>query len=175
MKSQAQLGSYPRETRARDERISRSRLSLIAHKLLSLIVGIGLPCSTASAQQPLRSQSEGFMLGVGTESDGIVYDPSGSNPLHKSGSGGSLTLGYGLTPRWTIIARLSSATIDRGQSDHYSLGHLDLGARVHFRVGSNTVVPFLEAGYSLRGEGQEVRDSAGVTTIPLMATEYSSA
>src|ERR1043166_1167603 len=98
MKSQAQLVSYQRETRARDERISRSRLSLIAHKLLSLIVGIGWPCSTASAQQPLRSQSEGFMLGVGAESDGIVYDPSGSNPLHKSGSGGSPALGVRAAP-----------------------------------------------------------------------------
>ena len=33
----------------------------------------------------------------------------------------------------------------------YSLGHFDVGARVHFRAGPNIVVPFFQFGLAGRG------------------------
>jgi len=126
-----------------------------------LILAVGLFGASAVAQQPQKSQTQGFMFGAGVEGDGITYDPDGSQPTKKTGSGGTVAMGYGFSQRWSVFGRITAATMDRGTSTHYTLDHFDLGGRVHFRGGAHAVVPFLEVGISSRMERQVVQDSTG--------------
>jgi outer membrane autotransporter protein len=47
----------------------------------------------------------------------------------------------------------------------YTLSHVDLGARVHFRTGTNIVVPFIQFGLSGRDERQDVTTASGTHTV----------
>lgn len=111
--------------------------------------------SVAAAQ---KSQSTGFFLGAGLEGNGITTNESGSTT--ESGSGLGITLGYGFTPTWSLYGQLSGASINADGGGTYTLAHFDIGARVHFRSGPNTVVPFLQFGLAGRGVSQDVNGSS---------------
>ena len=119
------------------------------------------PLVTASAQAPiLRSRSSGFFIGLGAEGNGLTTTQNGSET--ESGSGAGVVLGYGFSPQWSLYGQLSGAEMNASGGGTYSLAHLDLGARVHFRTGPNTVVPFLQFGLAGRAMSEEV-DGSTVT------------
>ena len=106
-----------------------------------------------------RSRSKGFFVGVGVEGSGIQTNVAGSTA--ESGGGGGLVLGYGFSKRWSLYTDVSDAVINEtGGGGTYSLAHADLGARVHFRGGAHSLVPFLQVGAT----GRAVSTTVGGTT-----------
>jgi hypothetical protein len=126
---------------------------LRAHSL-ALIALLVTP-SLAIAQ---KSTSSGFFVGLGLEGNGVTTNQSGGSTT-ESGSGGGLVLGYGFNDRWSLYGDVSSAIINASGGGTYDIAHLDVGARVHFRTGPNTVVPFLQFGLAGRGVSANVNGS----------------
>lgn len=120
---------------------------------------LALGSSSVHAQ---RSRSSGFFIGVGVEGSGIKPDEAGT--VEENGGGAGLTLGYGFSPRWSMYSEFSGANINADGGGTYQLGHVDLGARVHFRTGPNMLVPFLQFGITGRGIAQTVNgvDATGI-------------
>jgi len=116
----------------------------------------------SSSVHAQRSKSSGLFIGVGVEGNGIKPDESGT--VTESGGGAGLTLGYGFSPRWSMYSEFSGANINADGGGTYQLGHVDLGARVHFRTGPNVIVPFLQFGITGRGIKQTVNglDDTGI-------------
>jgi len=110
--------------------------------------------AVASAQ---RSASKGFFFGLGLEGSAIRGNEAQS--ITESGGGGNVTLGYGLSKHWALYADGSGAAINADGGGSYSLGHADLGVRVHFRSGPNIIVPFLQAGVSGRAISENFQGS----------------
>jgi len=126
------------------------RILSVAAALSALLVA----SSTLSAQ---KSASTGFFIGLGAEGNAIRGNESQS--VTESGGGGSMTLGYGFGQHWSMYADASGANINADGGGSYSLGHADLGARVHFRAGPNIVVPFLQAGVAGRAIAEDFQGS----------------
>jgi len=126
---------------------------------VATLIGLAASAATASAQQGvLKSRSSGFFLGVGLEGNGLSTDNSGTTTT-ESGAGGALLLGYGFSPRWSLYTEVSGANMNADGGGTYTLAHFDVGARVHFRTGPNTVVPFIQFGVSGRGISQDISGS----------------
>jgi hypothetical protein len=104
-----------------------------------------------------RSHSSGFFLGAGLEGNGLATNEAGSTT--ESGSGAGLILGYGFSQRWSMYGNLSGAVMNDPDGGTYSLAHLDIGARVHFRTGPNVVVPFIQFGLTGRAVSADVGGS----------------
>jgi hypothetical protein len=113
------------------------------------------------AQEGLsKSKAAGFFLGGGFDGNGIT---TSSDNVTESGPGGSFVIGYGFSRRWSLYSEASAATINLdGGGGTYSLVHLDVGTRIHFRTGPNVVVPFLQFAVSGRAMGADV-DGTSVT------------
>lgn len=129
-------------------------------KLVPLLVVAGLTLTASHLDaQASKSRSAGFFLGGGLEGDGVKED----TPIAKdrSGGGGGVVVGYGFNQRWSLFSQFGVAQVTSPDfPDHeYAFGHLDLGARVHFRTGPHVVVPFLQFGVTGR---TELDDVAGV-------------
>lgn len=120
-------------------------------------LGISLFALNSASAQVQKSTSSGFFVGLGVEGSGIVANQPGS--VTESGGGAGLTLGYGFSRRWSLYGEFSGANINETGGGSYQLAHVDLGARVHFRTGPNTVVPFLQFGLAGRGIAQDINGS----------------
>lgn len=126
-----------------------------------------LAAATASAQaqmggmNTMKSRATGFFIGAGFEGTGIKSTDQGAPT--ESGPGGALLVGYGLNNTWSLFVQGSGANINENGGGTYTLGHLDLGARMHFRAGTSAVVPFLQFGVS--GRSASMTDpSTGLTS-----------
>lgn len=117
--------------------------------------------TSARGQGVTKSRSAGFFVGAGFEGNGITTEPNSGGSISESGSGGGLVLGYGFSRRWSLFVEGSSAVINADGGGTYGLAHFDIGARVHFRSGSNVVVPFLQFGVAGLAEGQTVTSASG--------------
>jgi hypothetical protein len=125
---------------------------------LLVVAALALTTSHLDAQAS-KSRSAGFFLGGGLEGDGVKEDTPVARD--RSGGGGGVVVGYGFNQRWSLFSQIGVAQVTSPDfPDHrYALGHLDLGARIHFRTGPNVVVPFLQFGVTGR---TELDDVAGV-------------
>jgi hypothetical protein len=104
-----------------------------------------------------RSHSSGFFIGIGAEDAGLSNTSGGPT---DNGSGGAVIVGYGFNQRWALYGDVADATMNAADgSGTYSLSHVDLGARVHFRAGPNVVVPFLQFGLTGRQVSETVNGS----------------
>jgi hypothetical protein len=102
---------------------------------------------------------------VGLEGPGVSTHVTQSGIwTREAGGGGGLVAGYGFNPRWSLYSELSAASIDQNGGGKYSLAHVDLGARVHFRTGPNIVVPFAQFGFSGRSMVQHFPTFPGTVT-----------
>ncbi len=135
--------------------------------IVSTVLAVVVTAVSVQAQPaPQKSNSSGFFLGLGLEGTAIATNVSGSPSTTESGPGFGLVLGYGFTPQWSLYGQLSAASIHNASGvGTYGLGHFDLGARVHFRTGPNTVVPFLQFGLSGRGFSENVVTSGVTHTV----------
>jgi hypothetical protein len=123
--------------------------------LAAAALSASLLAPTAVSAQ--KSASTGFFFGFGMEGSAIRGNESQS--VTESGGGGNLTLGYGFGKHWSLYGEASGAAINADGGGSYSLGHADLGARVHFRSGPNIVVPFLQAGVTGRAISEDFQGS----------------
>jgi hypothetical protein len=130
-----------------------TRLARVLH--VAVVVALAAFPSHADAQ---KSKSSGFYLGVGLEGNGVSTTNNGTTTT-ESGSGAALTLGYGFSDRWSLYGQASGASINADGGGTYTLAHVDIGARVHFRTGPNVVVPFLQFGLAGRAISQEILGS----------------
>jgi hypothetical protein len=126
----------------------KSTGSILCAAICAFVV-TALP-TAANAQD--KSRSEGFFVGGGFEGTGISIEDDDDT---ESGSGFGLTVGYGFTPRLSIYGHFSGGSVDDTTGGEYSIGHFDIGTRVHFRAPANTVVPFIQAGLSSRALQQD--------------------
>jgi hypothetical protein len=116
---------------------------------IGAFLAVTLP-TTANAQD--KSRSQGFYLGVALEGIGVVFEDADTT---DSGSGLSVTVGYGFNPKLSLYGQFSGASVEDGDRDDYGVGHFDIGTRVHFRAPAKTVVPFIQAGISSRAIKQD--------------------
>ncbi|HEY9227605.1 MAG TPA: outer membrane beta-barrel protein [Gemmatimonadaceae bacterium] len=142
------------------------------------ILLVALVASTAAqvvSAQPYKSRSMGFYLGAGIETD--VVDVKTNGAPTEWGGGGALVAGYGFSKRWSAFAQLSGARMSASNNDpnvdvgqHYTLAHLDVGTRVHFRAPQRMISPFAQLALSGRRvsntvNGQDVSNSGGGLTL----------
>jgi len=118
--------------------------------------GGAVPHSEQGDFQTPKSASTGFFVGVTYDGTAIVPTDNGISSATESGPGGSVVLGYGFTPRWSLYGVLSGASIASVDFDgRYGLGHFDIGTRVHFLAGDHRVVPFLQVGLAGRAVSED--------------------
>jgi Outer membrane protein beta-barrel domain len=135
------------------------RSALVVAAIVAALTAVHPMTHTAQAQAGLhRSKSAGFFLGGGFEGDGITTT---SDNVTESGSGASLVLGYGFSPRWSLYSEVSGASVNiNGGGGTYTLAHFDFGTRIHFRGGPNIVVPFLQFAIARRGMIEDVNGTS---------------
>jgi hypothetical protein len=120
---------------------------------LALVGAVVMPMRL-NGQATTKSRSAGFFLGLGLEGNAIAENED--NAPTESGNGGGLVLGYGFSPRWSIVAQFSGAAMEAERGGEYALAHFDIGTRVHFRSGPSIVVPFVQLALSGRAIGEDV-------------------
>lgn len=124
--------------------------------------------ATAVAQSQAtesKSNTRGLLLGIALNGSSIDSDEFDDDS--RSGGGLGLQLGWGFTPRFTLLAGLTAAQLDDDPED-FVLAHFDLLARFNFRSGGHAFVPFLEGGFSVRVAAQddvEIVDNGSTETV----------
>lgn len=108
--------------------------------------------STSLAAQaplsPVRSDPTGFHVAGYLSGAGIVYE---DDDEAESGPGAALALGWGVSRSVTLYLEGAGANVQMTDlDDTYTLAHVDLGVRIHFRGPQATVLPYLTVGYSGR-------------------------
>ena len=124
----------------------QTRLALCA--AISALFAAGIP-GTANAQT--QSRSEGFFVGAAYEhndGDGAIKPETGAGTDSSPGFG--VTAGYGFSRTLSLYGQFSTARVDGGSIGDYDVRHIDIGTRVHFLAPAKSLVPFLQAGISLR-------------------------
>jgi hypothetical protein len=129
--------------------------------MLVLAAALVAPLHVTRAQDVKeKSHASGFFIGGGIESANITTNSGQGITTTETGSGLGLVLGYGFSKRWSLYGELSGATIDGSGGGQYTLAHLDVGARLHFRTGPNRIVPFLQAAVGGRGVMQNANGTS---------------
>lgn len=100
----------------------------------------------AAAQQQYKTA--GFQLGAALNGTGLQVEDADEA---ESGGGLSLRLGYGFTPRVSVFAQGTGATMEDGD---YSLGHFDLGVRYLFSTAR--LRPFVQGAVGGRAAQMEL-------------------
>jgi len=148
-------------------------VNLIRHRFAPIVLGcaglVVLP-ATVIAQQaaaPVRAKTEKLMLsfalgGVSIRSDEFENE-------RESGGGFSAQLGWGFTPRFTLLADASGAVLG-SDDEEFVLVHFDLLGRFNFVNPQRPLVPFIEGGISARVAGQDdiaIVDENGTQEVDL--------
>lgn len=113
----------------------------------------GTITTTAAAQMdtpaPLRSKTAGFNLGVYLNGSAVQVEDS---DVIESGAGGSVHLGYGVTPNVSLFLRVNGAAIESDDvpSGSYTMAHVDIGARYSFLGSSTAWRPFVQGAFNGR-------------------------
>ena len=100
-----------------------------------------------------RVNTSGFFLGLGLGISSLESDDLTDGT--ESGGGLALALGYGFTPRFTLLLEAAAASLDAEEGEEVALGHFDIGARYHFLMQRRRVVPFVEVAFTGRALLQE--------------------
>jgi hypothetical protein len=120
------------------------------------------PVSLSHAQEPVGPV--GFFVGVGAENDWLTTSTTIFRDKVRTterGLGANVTIGYGSNEKWAVLAQVSRARLDGYQGGSYVLTHLDLDLRYHFRWPSQAVVPFVQAGPSVRAASDRTDTGRG--------------
>lgn len=107
--------------------------------LLAALGGLLLVAGVAPALG--QSDTRGLMLGL--ELGGASW--SLEEEEAQGGGGLGLNVGYGLNHRVTLQAGLAGAYVTPPVGADYTLGHLDVGAQVHFRSPERSWRPYAQA------------------------------
>ena len=145
---------------------SRSRGHIVRLVGSLAIVAMTAAVAESQATEP-KSNTKGLLIGIALNGSSIDSDEFDDDS--RSGGGLGLQLGWGFTPRFTLLAGLSAALLDDDPED-FVLAHFDLLARFNFRSGGHAFVPFLEGGFSGRVAAQDdvdFEDNGATETVDL--------
>lgn len=126
--------------------------------LLTLLLPIGV----GRAQDPIGPV--GFFVGASGDN---VWLTTTTTVLQQKlrtteqGLGGSLTIGYGSNTKWAVLTQISRARLGGYRGGTYVLTHFDLDVRYHFRWPAQAIVPFVQAGPSVRAASDNVDTGRG--------------
>ena len=148
-------------------------MNLIRHRFAPIAMGcaalVVVP-ATVIAQQaptPVRAKTEKLMLSFAL--GGVSINSDEFENERQSGGGFSAQLGYGFTPRFTLLADASGAVLG-SDDEEFALIHFDLLGRFNFVNPQRPLVPFIEGGISARVAGQddiEIVDDGGSQEVDL--------
>lgn len=98
---------------------------------------------------PRLSLTQNVFIGGALEGDQVRWGKP-LPPLQESGSGLGITLGYGFSPTWAMVVKLSRARVGVAGVTSAEFAHIDLGARFHVAPGPRRIVPFVDGAMSFR-------------------------
>jgi hypothetical protein len=131
---------------------------------LSCLLFVLSPVSVVHSQGEGPIGPVGFFIGAGGESDWLATSTTVARQKVRTteqGLGGVLTVGYGSNAKWAVLSQISRAQLDGYRGGSYILTHIDLDVRYHFRWASQSIVPFVQAGPSLRAASDDVDTGRG--------------
>jgi len=145
-------------------------LSLLFAFVFSLASPVPAQGQTSDAQtddqEEILSGTEGLFLEAHLQGHGVTVEDDDTD----NGRGFGVKVGYGFTPLITAYLGIDGASMDVGDpgtrslaANEYSLVYVDLGGRLNFRSGQNSVVPYLDA--SLSGIASTYSTSGGDVTF----------
>ena len=120
------------------------------------------PVSVGTAQDSIGPV--GFFVGAGAENDWLTTSTPVLRDKLKTterGLGANVTIGYGSNEKWAVLAQVSRSRLDGYRGGSYTLTHLDLDLRYHFRWAAQSIVPFLQAGPSVRAASDKTDTGRG--------------
>jgi hypothetical protein len=128
---------------------------------LLAVVFIASP-AFATAQPPTIASKTGFLVHAGM--NGSVLSGNEIQRGSEAGSGGTITVGYGLTPRLTLMAGVSGAVVNAARD--FWIRHVDVGVRYEVTGLQRPWVPYVELAYTRRTgrrDDVELIDGSGTT------------
>lgn len=129
---------------------------------LGILLLILVPVRVARAQDAIGPV--GFFVGAGAEGDWLTTStPVLRDKLRTTerGVGASLMVGYGSNAKWAVLSQVSRSRLQGYRGGSYVLTHVDLDVRYHFRWASQSVVPFVQAGPSVRAASDDTDTGRG--------------
>ena len=113
-----------------------------------------LPGLASLSAQGVRSDPTGFHAAGYLQGAGIMFE---DDDEAESGGGVGLALGWGLNRTVTLYAEAAGAQVEMQDfDDTYTLAHVDLGARFHFRGPEAKALPYLTVGLTGRAAELEL-------------------
>lgn len=119
-----------------------------------------------SDKQETLSDTEGLFVEAHFQGHGVTIEDDDTD----SGRGLGIKLGYGFTSLITAYIGIDAASMDVADpatqnftANEYSLVYVDLGGRLNFRSGPNSVVPYLDG--SISGIASTYNTSVGEITF----------
>lgn len=141
-----------------------ARLALLA------CICAAAPAAAQDEMAAPRSNTRGFTAGLHLNGSALQLDGEGAEA--ENGGGMGLMLGYGVSNKVTLFARVDGADVSYsdGEDGSYTLAHLDLGGRYSFGSSAAALRPFVElslmgAGVSDEIDGSDVTLSGGAFGI----------
>jgi len=129
-------------------------IARIASALLLLSL-IAVPATFGQmADEEASAGTDGFYVGFTLNGTSFAVDGLDDDDTVRGG-GGSLTIGYGITPNISIFLTGTSANMNPDEGDPYFLTHGDLGVRYLFASPGRDFAPFLELAATGRVATQE--------------------
>ncbi len=108
----------------------------------------------AAAQARSWSDPTGFHVGLNFDGAAITYE---GDDVAETGTGGGLSLGWGLNNLLTLVLQGAGATMETLDGlDTYTLVHVDLAARFNFRSAERKFRPYAFVAYSGIGAGMDI-------------------
>ena len=120
------------------------RRSTFVASLVALATASGI-ASAQTTTEP-RSTTRGLHIGAALNGSSLeLTDAEAADVGPESGSGFSLTAGYGFTPQIGLLLTVTGASMKSGE---YALGHADVAGRFSFANPDRAFVPYLELGFA---------------------------
>lgn len=123
-------------------------------------------------EQEVLSDTEGLFLEAHFQGHGVTVEDDDTD----SGQGFGIKAGYGFSPLFTAYLGIDGASMDVEDSvtqgvtaAEYTLVYVDLGGRLNFRSGPNSLVPYLDGSITgiastyTTGVGDAVFSGSGVS------------
>lgn len=114
-------------------------------RVLCSVASLCLVSTALAAQTASGVRTKGFSLGIGAEANNIVAMPGVPSTLNPS-PGGGVTLGYGITERWTAYVHAGISTYLNTGGGRDWAGSTDIGARYYLLNSTSRVRPFGSLG-----------------------------
>jgi len=133
------------------------------------ILSLLLISSPASGQQ---STTRGLTLGLDVGASAISFEGGDGD----SGGNGGLRVGYGINRIVTLYAAFQGASLDIEnftQFDKITVGHVDLGVRLHLANSRRRFVPYGDLALTPRVVSADVIDESETRTAKFNGASFS--